>query len=59
MENVSQSNYLCACVGYAFVPIQYLNKQYPVDKALAQGTIFPELDLSISEYGEICKEEVK
>lgn len=45
----------CGCVGYAYVPIQTLNMVYDPAKALCQGTIFPELDLSISEYGKVCK----
>lgn len=46
----------CGCVGYAYVPIQTLNTIYEdLDKALMQGTIFPELDLNICEYGYVCK----
>lgn len=37
-------------VGYAYVPIQKLNRLYSPDKALMRGTIFPELDLTIDEY---------
>lgn len=37
-------------VGYAYVPIQHLDKVYAPDKALWRGTIFPELDISINEY---------
>lgn len=47
----------CGCVGYAFVPIQTLDKVYNPETALAQGTLFPELDLSIDEYGKVCKAE--
>ncbi len=45
----------CGCVGYAYVPIQMLKTVYDPSKALCQGTIFPELDLSIEEYGKVCK----
>lgn len=45
----------CGCVGYAYVPIQVLADVYDVDRALCAGTIFPELDLRIDEYGKVCK----
>lgn len=44
----------CGCVGYAYVPIQTLSELYDVSTALTQGTIFPELNLTIDEYGKIC-----
>ncbi len=47
---------LCRCVGYAYVPVQVLGETYAPTKGLIQGTIFPELDLSINEYGKVCKE---
>lgn len=37
-------------VGYAFVPIQRLEKIYSPGKALRVGTVFPELDITIGEY---------
>lgn len=37
-------------VGYAYVPIQKLHKVYSPAKALAQGTVFPELDIGTNEY---------
>ena len=37
-------------VGYAYVPFQKLGKVYTPEKALERGTIFPELDITISEY---------
>lgn len=43
------------CVGYAFVPVQKLTNVYSVADALKRGTLFPELDLTISEYGKVCK----
>ncbi len=45
----------CGCVGYGYVPYQEFNETYDVCQALNQGTIFPELDLNISEYGKVCK----
>lgn len=45
----------CGCVGYAYVPIQTLDDVYDVDKALDAGTVFPELSLTINEYGKVCK----
>lgn len=45
----------CGCVGYGYVPVQELEKIYDVDKAIVSGTVFPELDLDICEYGCICK----
>ena len=37
-------------VGYAFVPIQDLNKLYDPQTAISQGTIFPELNIPIGQY---------
>ena len=51
------SPFSCGCVGYAYVPVQNLTDTYAVDTALCQGTVFPELDLSICEYGAVCKKE--
>ena len=45
----------CGCVGYAYVPVQEMNGTYDVCTALNQGTVFPELDLNICEYGKVCK----
>lgn len=57
MENLYPScpTHNCGCVGYAYVPVQTLYDVYSVCRALEQGTIFPELDLSIEEYGKVCK----
>lgn len=58
MENVYNSQTpSCGCVGYAYVPVQELTCTYDAAEGLNQGTIFPQLDLSICEYGKICKEE--
>lgn len=45
----------CGCVGYGYVPVQELNTVYDCDCAIKNGTVFPELDLDISEYGNVCK----
>lgn len=44
----------CGCVGYAFVPVQTLDTTYDVSTALTEGTLFPELNLTINEYGKVC-----
>ena len=36
--------------GYAYVPVQKLDKVYSANNALKAGTIFPELNLTIDEY---------
>lgn len=36
--------------GYAYVPIQHLDKVYSPNMALKEGTIFPELNITIDEY---------
>lgn len=46
----------CGCVGYGYVPVQEMQEVYDASKALTQGTIFPELDLDINEYGKVCKQ---
>ncbi len=45
----------CGCVGYAYVPIQEMASVYDLGCAIKNGTIFPELDLDICEYGKVCK----
>jgi hypothetical protein len=45
----------CGCVGYAYVPIQYLDTVYSACESLENGTVFPELKLTIDEYGKVCK----
>ena len=37
-------------VGYAYVVPQTLGKVYPPKRALAEGTIFPELNIGIQDY---------
>ena len=46
----------CGCVGYGYVPVQEMEDVYGTDKAIIRGTVFPELDLSICEYGCVCKQ---
>lgn len=36
--------------GYAYVPFQRLGKVYTPQRALMEGTIFPELNIPMSEY---------
>lgn len=47
----------CGCVGYAYVPIQELSCTYDACKALERGSLFPELDLTMCEYGKVCKQK--
>lgn len=47
----------CGCVGYAYVPVQVLDKTYEPCTALERGSIFPELELTMCEYGNVCKSE--
>lgn len=59
MENIQKPSCPangCGCVGYAFVPIQFLNNTFSPMEALENGTLFPELKLDICEYGKICKQ---
>lgn len=44
------------CVGYAYVPVQEFMTNNTPCKALQTGTLFPELDLDINEYGKVCKQ---
>ena len=45
----------CGCVGYGYVPVQQLNTVYSAEDALENGSVFPELVLTIEEYGKVCK----
>lgn len=45
----------CGCVGYGFVPRQSLCSVSDAENALANGSLFPELVLTIDEYGKVCK----
>lgn len=42
----------CGSVAYAYVPYQEMDKVYGEEKALKQGTLFPELDLPLGVYGK-------
>lgn len=37
-------------VGYAYVPIQRMERIYSPAKAMRAGTVFPELDITMDEY---------
>lgn len=37
-------------VGYAYIPVQRMDKVYSPNKAMKAGTIFPDLNITISEY---------
>lgn len=45
----------CGCIGYGYVPIQQLDMVYEAGEALEKGSLFPELVLTIDEYGKVCK----
>jgi len=47
----------CGCVGYAYIPVQQLDKIFEADNALKCGSLFPELVLTIAEYGKVCKQK--
>ena len=49
------TNMSCGCVGYGYVPRQNLNCVFDAQTALKQGSLFPELVLTIDEYGKVCK----
>ena len=52
------NEHICSCerensvrrVGYAYVPVQRMGKVYSPQKAIMQGTVFPELDIPIGVY---------
>lgn len=46
----------CGFVGYAYVPYQQSAEVFSPEEALSSGTLFPELSLTISEYGKIGKQ---
>lgn len=50
---------MCMIPGYAYVPIQRLNDVYDAEQALNRGTLFPCLDLPMSEYGKQDLSECK
>ena len=52
---MGETNYCCGCLGYGYVPVQQLETVLCPEDGLMQGSIFPELILTINEYGKICK----
>ncbi len=46
----------CGFVGYAYVPYQQLENVFSAEEALANATLFPELVLTIAEYGKVGKQ---
>lgn len=54
-NNPDNGRCICGCVGYAYVPVQELGSTYDACKALENGSVFPELVLTMAEYGNTCK----
>lgn len=54
-NNTNMPQRQCGCVGYAYVPSQIFGKTYTAEQGLSNGTMFPELNLNIDEYGKVCK----
>ena len=52
----NDNNLNCSCIGYAYVPVQELEKIFDAENALKCASLFPELVLNINEYGNICKQ---
>jgi hypothetical protein len=46
----------CGCIGYGYVPVQEMSEIYEACTALSEGTVFPELNLNMCEYGKVCKQ---
>lgn len=51
---MDNNNCKCGCIGYAYVPIQELNEIFCPEEALNQASLFPELVITMEEYGKIC-----
>lgn len=45
----------CGCLGYGYVPVQEFSTAFSAEDALKKGSLFPELVLTIEEYGKVCK----
>lgn len=45
----------CGCLGYGYVPVQQLSTIFRAEDAFKNGSLFPELVLTIEEYGKVCK----
>ena len=41
----------CMKAGYAFVPIQNVNRFYDFQSAMVAGTVFPDLNMPKGKYG--------
>lgn len=54
-NSTNMPKHQCGCVGYAYVPSQIFGKTYTAEQGLNNGTMFPELNLNIDEYGKVCK----
>ena len=50
MENYKEPFKPVRRPGYAYVPVQRMEKVYSPGKAIRVGTIFPELNIPIDEY---------
>ena len=50
-----EMNNNCGCLGYGYVPVQQLATVFNAEEALENGSLFPELVLTIEEYGKVCK----
>ncbi len=50
MDNNRESRGAHRRPGYAYVPVQRMEKVYSPNKALRAGTIFPELNITLEEY---------
>ncbi|MDD2955818.1 MAG: spore coat associated protein CotJA [Oscillospiraceae bacterium] len=50
MYNLTENCAPAQRAGYAYVPEQRCEKLYPPEVAICEGTIFPELNLTIDEY---------
>lgn len=46
----------CGCVGYAYVPVQRLETVFKPEEALAHASLFPELVISMNDYGKVCRQ---
>lgn len=44
------------CLGYAYIPVQQFDERntYSAEDALKNASLFPELVITMSEYGKKC-----
>lgn len=52
MENMNECFF--GCIGYAYVPVQTLDKVNTAEKALENASLFPELTITMNDYGNTC-----